>query len=620
MNRLLKGCILVLLAAMLVLQTSTVQADDVDDLIAILKPSPVNNAVWAAKLLKAVKDLETNPSGQARLCEKACECGMKAPAGYASALAALDLLDKLAPQRADRWQAKRLEVYRQRYLLGSRADKIASGTSYITLLLAQGARCGQDNNWRDAARLYRQAHQVARTLRLPETRAIYDKVRLAGARAMVHARVAALATVVERNANDLRSRKQLIMAYLVDLDMPDKAAKYLNDRIDPTVRANVSKAAKEAAGLADKDFLTLGRWYRSLAAGTTAKDAKVRMLLRARDNLNRYLEVYTAQDAHRLTIKALAAKVEGQLKQLGPSAADTGARTLTLELAKGVTMALVPIPAGTFMMGSPNMEKDRRADEGKQREVTISAPFHMGITEVTRGQFAAFVAATGYKTYAEKTGEAYRMRLGPYAKETIKGGCWRNAGFPQTDSHPVVAVAWSDAMAFCNWLSAKSKRRVSLPTEAQWEYACRAGTKTAYHWGSSPDIGRGWCNGFDQAARRRYPKKPKGMPFRWSDGCVYTTPVGRFRPNAFGLYDMHGNVSEWCRDFYAEGFYASAPGRDPENTVAAKHRVLRGGGWFGFPPYCRSASRLHDKPGMRLCYYGFRVVVVPGRPKAAERR
>jgi len=610
-------CRLLLTCVLIGASTGPVEADAVDDLIAALKPSSADNALWAAKLLKAVKDLETNPSGQVRLCEKAYECGMKAPAGYASALAALDLLEKLAPRRAETWRQKRLEIHRQKYLVSPRANKIANGTAYITLLLDQAGRCGKDNNWRDAAVFYRQTHQVARTLRLPEARAIYDKVRLAGARAVLHDRVAALARAVENNGGDLRSRKQLITAYLVDLDMPAKAAEVLNDQIDPTLRANISKAAKPASELTDKDFLTLATWYRSLADGATAKDAKVRMLLRARTNLKRYLEVYTAQDAHRLTVKALATKVDGRLKLLGPSPADTGARTLTLELAKGVTMALVPIPAGTFVMGSPNLEPGRRADEGKQRTVTISTPFHMGIMEVTRGQFAVFVADTGYKTQAEKLGFAHRIRFGQYSGEKLKGAYWRKCGFPQTDSHPVVAVDWGDAMVFCRWLSRRSKRHVTLPTEAQWEYACRAGTKTPYHWGLSSNAGRGWCNGFDQAARQRYPKKPKGAAFRWSDDCVYTAPVGRFRPNAFGLHDMHGNVAEWCRDCYAEGFYATAAATDPENAIGGKHRVLRGGGWSHFPVDCRSAARLHDKPDMRNCGYGFRVVVLPAQAKPA---
>ncbi|MCX5683322.1 MAG: SUMF1/EgtB/PvdO family nonheme iron enzyme, partial [Planctomycetota bacterium] len=165
---------------------------------------------------------------------------------------------------------------------------------------------------------------------------------------------------------------------------------------------------------------------------------------------------------------------------------------LTLDLGGGATMKLVLIPAGKFLMGSPATEKDRSKDE-VQHEVMIGKPFYMGITSVTVDQFAAFVKDSGYKTDAEKDGFSvvFEIKDGTSMKKEVDGCSWRNPGFDQKGDHPVVQVSWNDARAFCDWLSKKSGKTVVLPTESQWEYACRAGSKTAYLWGDNPDDGKG---------------------------------------------------------------------------------------------------------------------------------
>ncbi|MCX7049102.1 MAG: SUMF1/EgtB/PvdO family nonheme iron enzyme [Candidatus Sumerlaeota bacterium] len=158
---------------------------------------------------------------------------------------------------------------------------------------------------------------------------------------------------------------------------------------------------------------------------------------------------------------------------------------------------------------------------------------------------------------------------------------WRNPEFDQTDTHPVVNVNWDDAKAFCDWLARKTGRAYQLPTEAQWEYACRAGTKTLYQWGDDPDGGKGWCNCADQSAKGQFPDWKSY--FNWDDGYIYTAPVKSFKPNAWGLYDMLGNALEW---------------------------VLRGGSWQDGPDYCRSASRLSTLPTFVYPMSGFRVCLV----------
>lgn len=227
-------------------------------------------------------------------------------------------------------------------------------------------------------------------------------------------------------------------------------------------------------------------------------------------------------------------------------------------------MKLVLIPAGKFTMGSPESEKDRGAGE-KQHEVEIKEPFFLGIHEVRVRDFRAFVDDDGYKTEAEKAGD----------KDT-----WKSALITQTEDHPIVKVSWNDAVAFCAWLSKKEGKKYRLPTEAEWEYACRAGTKTQFH------------SGDDEAGLKEVAN------FRTAG----TTPVGQFKANAFGLFDMHGNVYEWCEDLYQAG---------------GSGRVIRGGSW----DWCdsagswRSASRRERGPSNRSDYLGFRVARVSSGAK-----
>jgi formylglycine-generating enzyme required for sulfatase activity len=279
-------------------------------------------------------------------------------------------------------------------------------------------------------------------------------------------------------------------------------------------------------------------------------------------------------------------------------------KELTLDLGNKVTMKLALIPSGKFQMGSPDNEKDRSSDEGPQREVTISKPFYMGVYEVTKDQFGQFIADSGHKTDAEKEGWAYAWEGSKWDK--VNGASWKKPGFTQADDHPVTEVSHNDAIEFCKWLGKKTGKSVSLPTEAQWEYAARGGTKTAYPWGDDPDDGKGWANAADQSAKKQF----SGWTcFSWDDGYVFTAPVGKFKANAFGLHDMIGNVWEWCDDWYDAKYYANANKTDPTGPASGAHRVLRGGSWLNSPRDCRSAYRSRHDPGLRPNYIGFRVVV-----------
>lgn len=299
-----------------------------------------------------------------------------------------------------------------------------------------------------------------------------------------------------------------------------------------------------------------------------------------------------------------------------PTTAPTSqpAKALTLDLSDKVTLKLVLIPAGKFLMGSPETEKGRDTDE-VQHEVTISKPFYMGISHVTVDQFAAFVKDSGYKTDAEKIGHAFAIEIkdGRLTEDVVFDCSWRNPGFEQKGDHPVVEVSWNDATAFCDWLSKKSGKTVGLPTEAQWEYACRAGTKTVYPWGDNPNDGKGWANCADQSLKQKLLNMPEKTCFSWDDGIVFTSPVGSFKPNAFGLYDMVGNVWQWCQDRNAVD-YDKGPATDPTGAATGVYRILRGGSWAESPWYCRSAFRNCYRSESGYFDFGFRAVVAVAAP------
>jgi formylglycine-generating enzyme required for sulfatase activity len=182
---------------------------------------------------------------------------------------------------------------------------------------------------------------------------------------------------------------------------------------------------------------------------------------------------------------------------------------------------------------------------------------------------------------------------------------WRSPGFEQTDDHPVVCVSAADAAAFAAWLSEKDGRAYRLPTEAEWEYACRAGAASKYHFGDDPEQLATHANVADAAAKRLF---PGWTALAADDGYVYTAPVGRFARNRFGLHDLHGNVWEWCSDWFGE--YPPAA-TDPTGPADGAMRVIRGGSWFHTAWFARSAERSNSQPAIRSSILGFRLAAGP---------
>ncbi len=286
----------------------------------------------------------------------------------------------------------------------------------------------------------------------------------------------------------------------------------------------------------------------------------------------------------------------------------TSLEHVELKLNADVAMELVKVAAGKFQMGSDSEERTRVPDdrENPQHEVTITRDFFMGTREVTRGQFAAFVDATGYLTQAEREGWGFAWN--GHVWDKVDGATWKKVGFEQTDQHPVICISFDDAIAFCRWFSGKTSRKILLPSEAQWEYAARAGTTTAFPWGDEWEEGDGWANAADEAARKRF----RGWrTFRWDDKHIFTSPVGTYRANAFGIHDMIGNAWEWTSDWYDKDYYKQDQNVDPQGPATGSQRVIRGGCWMSSPPRCRSAGRLpcNLRGDYCDCIVGFRVVV-----------
>ena len=292
-------------------------------------------------------------------------------------------------------------------------------------------------------------------------------------------------------------------------------------------------------------------------------------------------------------------------KRISNENARAGKRAV--KVINGVEFAFRYCPAGEFTMGSPKGEVGKADLEEylgididkieKQHQVTLTEGFWMMETEVTVGMFKVFVNDTGYES---KGYLPYGWNGSEYEQDPKYS--WKNPGLIQNDNHPVTCVSWEDAVEFCKWLESKIGGNVQLPTEAQWEYACRAGSTTAFYWGNSLNGDRANCNG----------TYPCGTSTRGKYAGT-TTPAGRYKANNWNIYDMSGNVYEWCQDWY--GDYPDGKVTDPTGPSSGTDRVIRGGSWYHGSPYCRSAYRYYGAPEYRYYYLGFRCVRSKSRPE-----
>jgi sulfatase modifying factor 1 len=301
-------------------------------------------------------------------------------------------------------------------------------------------------------------------------------------------------------------------------------------------------------------------------------------------------------------------------------------------LENSLGMRFVRVPAGSFLMGHaenadtwardfPAYPPDRFAklfDEAPVHRVRITRDFYLGQHEVTVGQFRRFLERSGhvpesvrdgtggygfnpaYDPASSSRGDAFEGRDPRYS--------WANPGFPQSDDHPVLNVTWLDAVAMAQWLSRTEGRRYRLPTEAEWEYACRAGTDTRYPNGNDPQRLPEIANSFDASSATYWPQWHAFAQPR-SDGYAFTAPVGRFAPNAWGLHDMLGNAWEWVSDWHGDDYYAVSPTDDPQGPVNGDVRVRRGGSWHSWALYARCGYRNWNAPSTRYTLVGMRLLL-----------
>ncbi|HDH04252.1 MAG TPA: formylglycine-generating enzyme family protein [Nitrospirae bacterium] len=264
---------------------------------------------------------------------------------------------------------------------------------------------------------------------------------------------------------------------------------------------------------------------------------------------------------------------------------------------------MVLVKGGCFRMG--DIFSDAPSGEEPVHEVCVD-DFYMGKYEVTVGEFRRFVTESGYMTEAEQQDGCHGW-VDEGAKLQKMDIDWSDTGFPQTDNDPVVCITWNDAHEYVQWLNKKQGRNYRLPTEAEWEYAARSrGKEYQYSWGNKEPSGNiPLGNIADESAKKELPRLNIRQGYR--DGYAYTAPVGSFRPNELGIYDMSGNAYEWLADWQEDNYYANSPRRNPEGPDKGKYRVLRGGAWDLVSETARTTRRHWNIPGARAVCMGFRL-------------
>ena len=315
------------------------------------------------------------------------------------------------------------------------------------------------------------------------------------------------------------------------------------------------------------------------------------------DDLRAYLEKYPTGQFVEL--------VKGRIRRL-----DSAAKTVVAGEGSSIPRdigkldcadcpEMVYIPPGQFLMGAGNNELGSGDQERPRHTVKIQNGFAASKYEITVGQFTAFVDSAGYKA------EGSCLVWVGSNWENQPGKSWRNPGFAQEANHPVVCVSWNDARAYVNWLSRISGKQYRLPSESEWEYFARAGTRTSRFWGDDPALACEYANVHDETTQKVH--QFAWEPHECKDGFAETAPVGRFKANAFGLYDTAGNAWEWVEDCLNTNYINAPNDGTARVTDDCSRRVYRGGGWSG-PSSVRSATRTGNPASYRSQLLGFRVV------------
>jgi sulfatase modifying factor 1 len=329
-------------------------------------------------------------------------------------------------------------------------------------------------------------------------------------------------------------------------------------------------------------------------------------------------------DAHELplayaTVQALLREdaTRAEYQQLKQFLEQNDPRTGEPRCCDATGMRYSLILPGEFMMGSaespqelkrvfPEGDLEEFQEEWPRHRVVITKPFYMAVYPTTVAQFRTFTREKGYATEGERDGKGGR-RVYPHGS-WYQGPewTWHNPGFSQGPDHPVTQVSRNDAAEFLKWHRERTGWESGFPSEAEWEYACRAGTTTRHYAGDDLESLAKIANVADASAQKAWQAR---YSIQADDGYAYTSPVGRFAPNAWGLYDCLGNVWEWCHDRFDENYYRSSPTEDPQGPASGQYFVLRAGSWAAAPWHCRSECRSHGDAWYRSCDVGFRLCI-----------
>ncbi len=262
-----------------------------------------------------------------------------------------------------------------------------------------------------------------------------------------------------------------------------------------------------------------------------------------------------------------------------------------------IAQEMLHIEGGCFMMG--DIFNDTPSSTNPAHEICLD-DYYMGKYEVTVGAFRAFVNETGYKTEAEIQNGCHSWEgRGEIKKKEFS---WHITNFPQTENDPVVCVSWNDSYNFIQWFNQKTGKHFRLPTEAEWEFAARSrGKEYRFSWGN----GIPSDNIADETANTELLGMTKSNGY--TDGYAFTSPVGSFKPNKLGLYDMSGNVYEWTADWFQKSYYKNSPKHNPQGPARGTSKVLRGGSWNPLPSLVKTIDRRQAGPGARGSWMGFRL-------------
>ena len=317
-------------------------------------------------------------------------------------------------------------------------------------------------------------------------------------------------------------------------------------------------------------------------------------------------DALAAVERERLAARMTAGQVAAAQERAAARQSETAAEARPARLAPGSIFRdcgacpeMVVLPEGSFEMGSPSPEPGRWDNEGPLRRVRIGYRLAVGRHEVTVGEFGRFAAAAGRETTEPCwTAEDGKWRNSPDSD-------WRDPGFEQGDDSPVVCVNWDDAKAYADWLSLETRQDYRLLTEAEWEYAARAGVAAPRYWDGGADLECRHANGADRALRQ--------VSSGWSwgaacdDGAAHTAPAGSYAPNGFGLHDMLGNAWEWVEDCWDDNYTDAPADGTARVSDGCPERAVRGGSWSNGPRFLRFAVRRGNEAAARVDVYGFRI-------------